>query len=252
MRLLGTKADAWARAQEIDEEQVKAQCYKLLELKPDLIITEKGVSGASVVDRSQDLAQHVFERANVSCIRRLRKTDNNRVALAVGATIVNRVEDIREADVGTECGLSKLRKSETSAYFTFLVECTSPKACTVLLRGPSKVILNEIDCNLAAAMSVPRNVVFHPRLAPGGGVTEMAISVGLQAKAKSIMGVENAPFRVIPRTLVQNCGGNAMRVLTELRASGGLHVAGETTWGLDGNSGKNIDMKEYGLWESAS
>ncbi|TFK19034.1 T-complex protein 1 [Coprinopsis marcescibilis] len=241
-----SKADDWARAQEIEEEQVKAQCYKLLELKPDLIITEKGVS---------DLAQHVFERANVSCIRRLRKTDNNRVALAVGATIVNRIEDIREADVGTECGLFKVEKIGDE-YFTFLVECTSPKACTVLLRGPSKDILNEIDRNLADAMSVARNVVFNPRLAPGGGATEMAISVGLQAKAKSITGVENAPFRavadafeVIPRTLVQNCGGNAMRVLTELRAK---HVAGENTWGLDGNSGKNVDMKEYGLWESAS
>ncbi|TFK19041.1 chaperonin Cpn60/TCP-1 [Coprinopsis marcescibilis] len=133
-------------------------------------------------------------------------------------------------------------------YFTFLVECT-PKACTVLLRGPSKDIFNEIYRYLADAMSVARNVVFNLRLAPGGGATEMAISVGLQAKAKSIAGADNALFRavadafeVIPRTLVQNCGGNAMRVLTELRAK---HVAGENTWGLDGNSGRNVGMKEY-------
>lgn len=73
-------------------------------------------------------------------------------------------------------------------------------------------------------MSVARNVVFNPTLAPGGGATEMAISVGLQAKARSIVGVEGWPFRavadameVIPRTLVQNSGGNAIRVLTELR-----------------------------------
>ena len=73
-------------------------------------------------------------------------------------------------------------------------------------------------------MSVARNVVFNPILAPGGGATEMAISVGLHTKAKSIIGVEGWPYRavadameVIPRTLVQNSGGNAMRVLTELR-----------------------------------
>jgi len=73
-------------------------------------------------------------------------------------------------------------------------------------------------------MSVARNVVFNPILAPGGGATEMAVSVGLHAKAKSIVGVEGWPYRavadameVIPRTLVQNSGGNAMRVLTELR-----------------------------------
>ena len=109
-------------------------------------------------------------------------------------------------------------------YFTFLTECNSPKACTILLRGPSKDILNEIDRNLADAMSVARNVVFNPTLAPGGGATEMAISVGLHAKARSVIGVEGWPYRavadameVIPRTLVQNSGGNAIRVLTELR-----------------------------------
>jgi T-complex protein 1 subunit gamma len=111
-------------------------------------------------------------------------------------------------------------------YFTFLTECKTPKACTILLRGPSKDILNEIDRNLADAMSVARNVVFNPMLAPGGGATEMAVSVGLQAKARSVTGVEGWPFRavadameVIPRTLVQNSGGNAIRVLTELRVS---------------------------------
>ena len=100
----------------------------------------------------------------------------------------------------------------------------TPKACTILLRGPSKDILNEIDRNLADAMSVARNVIFNPTLAPGGGATEMAISVGLSQKAKTVQGVEGWPFQavadameVIPRTLVQNAGGNAIRVLTELR-----------------------------------
>jgi chaperonin GroEL (HSP60 family) len=56
-------------------------------------------------------------------------------------------------------------------YFTFLVECKNPKACTILLRGPSKDILNEIDRNLADAMSVARNVVFNPILVPGAFVS---------------------------------------------------------------------------------
>ena len=109
-------------------------------------------------------------------------------------------------------------------YFTYLTKCTTPKACTILLRGPSKDVLNEIDRNLADAMSVARNVVFNPTLAPGGGATEMAISVRLQQRAKTVQGVESWPFKavadameVIPRTLVQNAGGNAIRVLTELR-----------------------------------
>jgi T-complex protein 1 subunit gamma len=73
-------------------------------------------------------------------------------------------------------------------------------------------------------MAVARNVVFNPRLAPGGGATEMAISVQLHNKAKTITGIESGPYKavadameVIPRTLVQNAGGNAIRILTELR-----------------------------------
>ncbi|OCH90517.1 T-complex protein 1 [Obba rivulosa] len=236
----------WSRIQEIEEEQIKAMVAKILEFKPDLVITEKGVS---------DYAQHFLCKANVSAIRRVRKSDNNRIARAVGATIVNRVEDLRESDIGTKCGLFHIEKIGDE-YFTFLTECETPKACTILLRGPSKDILNEIDRNLADAMSVARNVFFDPILAPGGGATEMAISVGLHAKARSITGVEGWPFRavadameVIPRTLVQNSGGNAIRVLTELRAK---HANGEHSWGINGETGKIVDMKSYGLYESAS
>ncbi|KIL71196.1 hypothetical protein M378DRAFT_154685 [Amanita muscaria Koide BX008] len=241
-----SKETDWARAQQIEEEQVIAMANKVLEFKPDLIITEKGIS---------DLAQHVFSKNNISAIRRVRKSDNNRIALAVGATIVNRVEDLRESDVGTQCGLFRIEKIGDE-YFTFLDECNSPKACTILLRGPSKDILNEIERNLQDAMSVARNVVFNPLLAPGGGATEMAISVGLHAKARSIGGVEAGPFRavadameVIPRTLAQNSGGNVIRVLTELRAK---HAIEEYSWGINGETGKLVDMKEYGLYESAS
>ncbi|KAI3622030.1 t-complex protein 1 subunit gamma [Moniliophthora roreri] len=241
-----SKEGDWQRAQDIEEEQVKAMVNRILEYKPDLVITEKGIS---------DLAQHVLVKNNVSAIRRVRKSDNNRIALAVGATIVNRVEDLRESDVGTQCGLFNIEKIGDE-YFTFLTECKTPKACTIVLRGPSKDILNEIDRNLADAMSVARNVVFNPTLTPGGGATEMAISVGLQAKARSIVGVEGWPFRavadameVIPRTLVQNAGGNAIRVLTELRAK---HANGENSWGVNGETGKIVDMKLYGLYESTS
>jgi len=241
-----TKDTDWSRIQEIEEEQVKAMVDKIVEFKPDLVITEKGIS---------DYAQHFLYKANVSAIRRVRKSDNNRIARAVGATIVNRVEDLRESDVGTGCGFFYIEKIGDE-YFTFLDECDSPKACTILLRGPSKDILNEIDRNLADAMSVARNVIFNPILAPGGGATEMAISVGLQQKARSITGVEGWPFRavadameVIPRTLAQNAGGNAIRVLTELRAK---HANGEHSWGINGDTGKVADMKSYGLYESAS
>lgn len=61
-------------------------------------------------------------------------------------------------------------------YFTFLVECKNPKACTILLRGASKDILNEVERNLQDAMNVTRNVMLEPYLVPGGGAAEMALS----------------------------------------------------------------------------
>jgi len=241
-----SKEEDWARAQEIEEEQVQQLCQTLISFKPDLIVTEKGVS---------DLAQHHLSKAGVSVLRRVRKSDNNRVARAVGATVVNRVEDLRESDVGTGCGLFYIDKMGDE-YFSLITEFTSPRACTILLRGPSKDILNEVDRNLADAMSVARNAFFNPRLAPGGGATEMAVSLGLAAKARTTEGVEAWGIRaiadameVIPRTLIQNAGGNAIRVLTELRAK---HAAGEHTWGIDGHTGKLVDMRKYGLFESAS
>lgn len=106
-------------------------------------------------------------------------------------------------------------------------------------------------------MSVARNIIFHPMLAPGGGATEMAISVGLaQYAGQNLEGVEVGAvdavaeaMEAIPRTLIQNCGGNAIKTLTQLRAR---HANGEHSYGVDGNSGKVVEMKQYGLYESAS
>ncbi|KAH0566073.1 T-complex protein 1 subunit gamma [Trichoglossum hirsutum] len=239
-----TREEDWNKILQIEEEQVKAMCDAIIAVKPDLVITEKGVS--------EDLAQHFFVKANITALRRVRKTDNNRIARATGATIVNRVDDLQESDVGTKCGLFEIEKIGDE-YFTFLTKCKSPKACTILLRGPSKDILNEIERNLQDAMSVARNVMFHPRLSPGGGATEMAISVRLAQNAKSIDGVQQWPYKavaealeVIPRTLVQNAGCSPVRVLTQLRAK---HAEGGSSWGIDGDKGTLVDMKEYGVWE---
>jgi T-complex protein 1 subunit gamma len=238
-----SKEEDWNRILQIEEEQVKHMCDAILALKPDLVITEKGVS---------DLAQHYLLKGNVTALRRVRKTDNNRIARATGATIVNRVDDIQESDVGTQCGLFEIEKIGDE-YFTFLTKCKNPKACTILLRGPSKDILNEIDRNLADAMAVARNVMFHPRLSPGGGATEMAVSVRLAQMAKSIEGVQQWPYKavaealeVIPRTLIQNAGASPVRVLTALRAK---HSEGLSTWGIDGDKGTLVDMDQYGVWE---
>jgi T-complex protein 1 subunit gamma len=218
-----------------------------LKFKPDLVVTEKGLS---------DLAIHYLSKAGVSAIRRLRKTDNNRIAKACGAVIVNRPEELQESDVGTRAGLFEVKKIGDE-YFSSIIDCQDPKACTVLLRGASKDVLNEVERNLQDAMSVARNILKNPKLLPGGGAAELTVSATLKQKSSSVEGVEKWPyeaaalaFEAIPRTLLQNCGLNVIRMMTQLQ---GKHANGENPWvGIDGRSGDIVDMKERKIWDSYS
>jgi len=238
-----TNEGDWEALLKAEEDWIKGMVDEILKFKPDVVMTEKGVS---------DLALHFFVKAGVSVIRRLRKTDNNRIARACGATIVHRPSEIKESDVGTDCGLFQVDKIGDE-YFTFMVDCKEPKACTVLLRGANKDLLNEIERNLQDAMLVARNVVYEPKLLPGGGAVEMAIAAHIRKEALTITGVQKWPFsviadalEVIPRTLAQNCGADVVRRLTELRAK---HASGMSTWGINGETGELADMKDLGVWE---
>lgn len=235
----------FSRMLQIEEEYIQNMCEKIASFKPDLVITEKGVS---------DLAQHFLMKNNISCLRRLKKTDNVRIARVSGATIVNRIDELREEDIGTKVGLFEVRKIGDE-YFSYLVNCKEPKACTILLRGPSKDILNEVERNLQDAMCVCRNILLDPLLVPGGGAVEMALGKHLSDIADSITDVTQGPYRsvaksleVIPRTLIQNCGGDTVRQITALRAK---HAADDANkaWGIDGEAGKLIDMNELNVWE---
>ncbi|KAJ6650235.1 hypothetical protein lerEdw1_013487 [Lerista edwardsae] len=239
-----TREEDFNRILQMEEEFIQQMCEHLIRVKPDLIITEKGIS---------DLAQHFLMRANISAIRRVRKTDNNRIARACGARIVSRTEELREEDVGTGARLFEVKKIGDE-YFTFITDCKEPKACTILLRGASKEILAEVERNLHDAMQVCRNVLVDPQLVPGGGASEMAVAHVLTEKSKVMTGVEQWPYRavaqaleVIPRTLIQNCGASTIRLLTSLRAK---HTQeGSQTWGVNGETGALVDMKELGVWE---
>ncbi|TMS35826.1 hypothetical protein L596_003138 [Steinernema carpocapsae] len=235
---------------EQEEEAIKRQCDDIIRVKPDLVFTEKGIS---------DLAQHFLLKAGITAIRRLKKTDNNRLSRVCGARIVNDTTDLREEDVGTRAEEFEVSKI-ADEYYTYV---TTPQsdACTIVLRGPSKDVINEVERNLQDALHVVRNVIINPRLVPGGGALEMALANQLNENSKTIHGVKQfaykqiaAALEVIPRTLIQNCGGSTVRVITGLRALH-MHVADKpNNWkfGINGQTGDVANMDELNIWDPLS
>ena len=122
----------------------------------------------------------------------------------------------------------------------------------------------DFECSNRNAMQVVRNVVYDPKLLPGGGATEMALAVAIRKHGQSLqgLGTQQAPFmavgealEVIPRTLAQNCGVSVIRTITSLRAKhasaldeGNLKCA----VGVNGTTGELADMHDLGIWEPYS
>merc|ERR1711935_1182897 len=220
-----SKETDFARILELEEQYIRTMCDDIIALNPSVVITEKGVS---------DLAQHFLAKAGISAIRRVRKTDNLRIARSCGATICSRTDEVSESQIGEE-------------YFTFITDCKETKACSIVLRGASKDVLMEVERNLQDAMQIARNIMIESKVVPGGGACELAVANHLTNRAKLIQGEEQFPYKaiaraleVIPRTLSQNCGANTIRTLTELRAK---HTTEQgRTMGVDGTTGKIVDM----------
>eukprot|EP00439_Symbiodinium_sp_Y106_P013232 s3997_g1.t3 len=240
-----TKEADWEKLLQQEEEEMRRVCDDILKVKPDLVITEKGVS---------DLAQHFLMKGGVSVIRRIRKTDNLRIARVTGAHICNRTEELQESMVGTKCGRFKVSKVGEE-YFTYLTECQDPKACTIVLRGATRDVLNEMERNLQDAFAVARNIILEPLLLPGGGAVEMELAARLKEKSKSIEGSRQYAYKavgealeVIPRSLAHNCGADVVRAMTDLRAR---HAAtGNAHIGIDGKTGKVADVKVLSIFDT--
>jgi len=238
-----TNENDWEKLLKLEEEHVKTLCDHIIASGANLVFTEKGVS---------DLAQHFLYKAGITAIRRLRKTDNNRLARAVGATIVSRTDEIQESDLGRGCGLFEVTKIGDE-YFCIIGECVDPKACTIILRGGSRDVLNEVERNLDDALQVARNIALDPRLLPGGGAIEMAIARSIAEHARTVDSVEQWPlkaagqaFEVIPRTLAENCGADVIRRITDLRAQHARAYEDKVicTLGVDGETGRLADMSD--------
>jgi len=161
--------------------------------------------------------------------------------------------------VGTNCGFFEVKKLGDE-YFAYFLECKNLHACTILLRGASKDVLNEMERNLNDAMNVTRNILQNPKLVPGGGAFEMELSTRLIEKSKNVEGLFQAPYQavaealeVIPRTLSQNCGCQVVKVMTELRKKhNDLNDPDKLFYGINGQTGNVESMKVSHIWDPIS
>jgi len=229
----------------IEEDAIKQICDKIINLKPNIVLTEKGCS---------DLAQHFLATANISVIRRNKKWELNRVARACGAIIGHQPDLMTERDIGTRCNLFEIRKIGDE-YFTFFEKCKNPKACSIILRGGGKDVLQEIERNLVDAMNVVRNIFKNPLVLPGGGATEIEIAHYLRIKSNSVQGQISLPYKavadaleIIPRTIANNCGAETIRLMTILKTKN-FNKIRNSTLGINGETGTITTSKHLNIWE---
>jgi T-complex protein 1 subunit gamma len=229
-----------------EETQVRELCAAVIATGCDIVCCEKGVS---------DLALHYLSEAGITALRRFQKVQLDRIAAATGATIITNPREFTETDLGRKCGLYECRKFGDE-WWSFFDECQDPKACTMLLRGPTKDTLLELFRIMDDALKVAKNLLREPSLLPGGGASEISVSAHLRKKSSQLDSIEQlayervaVAFEVIPRTLIQNCGQSPMRVLTELRS---IHSSdpSKSSIGINGMTGEIANMEDLNVWDS--
>lgn len=230
--------EAFTRALEVEEEQIEKMVELLVKCAPDVVVSEKGICDHAIL---------LFKKHGVSAIRRVKKSENQRIALATGAKIVSRAEDASAHALGA-CGLFTVEKIGEDDYCQF-IKCKDPKACTVLLRGPSRDILNELERNLQDALAITRNAYSSNAVVLGAGCIEMALSYelenvqGITEKEKGVFKAVIEALQSIPSALISNSGNTKPLVkLLELKA---WHSKKKNTYGVDGNTGEIVVSEVY-------
>lgn len=232
----------WKELIKAEEDQEIYICNLIKKFNPDLIFTEKNVS---------DIALHYLYKSNISVIRRIRKSDNERLSKVIGSNIVSSIERIEEDDIGRAKNFSVRKIGDE--YFTYVIGFDFSKFKTILLFAPSKDILDEMERNLHDGISVARIAISSQGLIPGGGATDMAISNNLINKSRIFKNNNFYIYRaiassleIIPRTLVENCGVNVIKKIVELK---GNQENKFCNYGIEGRGGNIIDCRKIGLFE---
>jgi thermosome len=211
-------------------------------------------SGATVLFCQKgidDLAQHFLAKEKIYAVRRVKKSDMEKLAKATGANLVTKLDDLKADDLGVADHVEEQKIADDR--MTFVTGCKNPKAVSILIRGGTEHVVDEIDRSLNDAISVVSVAFEDGKLVTGGGSTAMELALKLRDYAASIGGREQiaidafaSAMEVVPTALSENAGLDPIDILIELRQA---HKAGKKFAGVNVFTGKIVDMKKERVLE---
>jgi len=227
---------------EQEQKMLKEMVNKIASVGANVVFCEKGID---------DLAQHYLAKKGIAACRRIKRSDLEALAKATGARIVSNLDDLTEKDLGY-AELVEERKIAGEAM-TFVTGCKNPKSVTILVRGSTEHVVDEIDRNIEDGIGALISALEVGKVVPGAGAIEAELAKRIREFAEKFSGREQLAIQefansleIIPRTLAENAGLDPIDILVELRAA---HEHGKTNYGVDVFSGKIVDSLELGVVE---
>ncbi len=231
----------------LDEENkmLKNMVDKVIGSGATVVLCQKGID---------DMAQHYLAKAGILAVRRVKESDLTKLAKATGARIVTNLDDLFEKDLGS-AGTVEERKIEEDRW-VFIEGCKHPKSVSLLLRGGSQRVVDEVERSVHDAIMVVRDVMEVPSIVAGGGAPETYVATKIRSWSKSLEGREQLAaekfadsLESIPLALAENAGMDPIDTLATLRSK---QLKGEKWTGVDVLKGRVVNMKSSDIIEPLS
>jgi len=227
---------------DMEEGMLRKMVDKIAGSGANVLICQKGID---------DMAQHFLAKKGIYAVRRVSKTDLEKLAKATGANIVTDLNDLSPKDLGKAGIVEEVKVGDES--MTYVMECKNPKAVTLLIRGSTEHVVDEIKRAVEDAVGDIIASLKNGKVVAGAGAPEIELSRSLLKFSETLSGREQLAVKafaeameIIPRTLAENAGLDPIDVLTELRAA---HDKKQKWAGINVFTGKIVDAWKQGVIE---
>jgi chaperonin GroEL (HSP60 family) len=212
-------------------------------------------SGANVVFCQKgidDLVQHYLAKADIFACRRLKESDMEKISRATGAAIVGKLDELNAKDLGKAAMVEEKKIGESD--MVFITGCKNPKAVSLIIRGGTEHVIDEVERALHDALRVIGVAIEDGKVVPGAGAPEIELSLRLAGFASTVGGREQLAIEAfaqameaIPWTLAENAGLDAIDVVIQLKSA--HEKKGGKNFGVDLDTGKPADMIKMNVIE---